>query len=180
MSTLSRRSTLVALACLPLSAIAQTSAQPSELSALPGARLRGQGRLTFLGLNVYSAKLWVTDGFAPDNFINHPVALELEYARSLVGSLIAERSLTEMKRVGEVPADKAEPWLAAMSKTFPDVNKGDRITGLHEPGEGMRFFFNGKPRGEIRDAAFARLFTGIWLSPRTSEPKLRQALLGST
>ena len=177
MSTVSRRSTLVALACLPFGAAAQT-AQPSELSALPGARLLGQGRLTFLGLNVYSAKLWVTDGFAPDNFINHPVALELEYARSLVGSLIAERSLTEMKRVGEVPADKAEPWLAAMTKLFPDVNKGDRITGLHQPGEGMRFFFNGKARGEVRDASFARLFTGIWLSPRTSEPKLRQALLG--
>ncbi|GAB4551626.1 MAG: chalcone isomerase family protein [Rhizobacter sp.] len=179
MSTLSRRSTLAALACLPFSTFAQTSPQPSELSALPGARLRGQGRLTFLGLNVYSAKLWVTDSFKPDDFISHPVALELEYARSLVGSLIAERSLTEMKRVGEVPAEKAEPWLAAMTQLFPDVNKGDRITGLHQPGEGMRFFFNGKPRGDVRDAAFARLFTGIWLSPRTSEPKLRQALLGS-
>ena len=179
MSSLSRRSTLAALASLPFSAFAQTSAQPSELSALPGARLRGQGRLTFLGLNVYSAKLWVTDGFKPDDFFSHPVALELEYARALVGSLIAERSLTEMKRVGEVPADKAEPWLAAMTQLFPDVDKGDRITGLHQPGEGMRFFFNGKPRGDIRDAAFARLFTGIWLSPRTSEPKLRQALLGS-
>lgn len=178
MSSLSRRSTLVALACLPFGAGSQTT-QPSELSALPGARLLGQGRLTFLGLNVYSAKLWVTDGFKPDDFISHPVALELEYARSLVGSLIAERSLTEMKRVGEVPADKADSWLASMAKIFPDVDKGDRITGLHQPGEGMRFFFNGKPRGDIRDAAFARLFTGIWLSPRTSEPKLRQALLGS-
>ncbi len=178
MNTLSRRSTLVALACLPLGALAQTT-PPSELSALPGARLLGQGRLTFLGLSVYSARLWVTDGFKPDNFINHPVALELEYARSLVGSLIAERSLTEMKRVGDVPADKAELWLAAMTKTFPDVNKGDRITGLYLPGEGMRFFFNGKPRGDILDPAFARLFTGIWLSPRTSEPKLRLALLGS-
>ena len=177
MSTLSRRSTLVALACLPLGVLAQT-APPSELSALPGARLLGQGRLTFLGLSVYGAKLWVTDGFKPDNFINHPVALELAYARSLVGSLIAERSLTEMKRVGEVPADKAETWFAAMTKIFPDVNKGDRITGLHQPGEGMRFFFNGQPRGDIRDPAFGRLFTGIWLSPRTSEPKLRQALLG--
>lgn len=178
MNTLSRRSTLVALACLPFGVAAQT-ARPSELSALPGARLLGQGRLTFLGLNVYSARLWVTEGFKPDDFISHPVALELEYARSLVGSLIAERSLTEMKRVGEVPADKAELWLASMTKIFPDVNKGDRITGLQQPGEGMRFFLNGKPRGDIRDAAFARLFTGIWLSPRTSEPKLRQALLGA-
>ena len=36
---------------------------------------------------------------------------------------------------------------------------------------------NGKPTGEIRDAEFARLFFGIWLSPKTSEPELRAALL---
>ena len=30
----------------------------------------------------------------------------------------------------------------------------------------------------MRDAEFARLFFGIWLSPRTSEPALREALLG--
>ena len=30
----------------------------------------------------------------------------------------------------------------------------------------------------MRDAEFTRLFFGIWLSPRTSEPRLREALLG--
>jgi hypothetical protein len=34
-------------------------------------------------------------------------------------------------------------------------------------------------RGDIRDAEFARLFFGIWLSPRSSEPAMRQALLGT-
>jgi hypothetical protein len=37
--------------------------------------------------------------------------------------------------------------------------------------------FNGQPLGEIRDAEFARRFFAIWLSPQTSEPKLRLALL---
>ena len=171
MSRLSRRNTLLALACLPLGAWAQ----PADL---PGARLLGQGKLTFLGLSVYSAKLWVTDAFKPDAFTESPVALELEYARSLDGPKIAERSLAEMKRVGKVPDDKATAWLAEMTKLFPDVNKGDRITGLFQPGEGMRFLLNDKPRGEVHDPAFAALFIGIWLSPRTSEPKLRLALLG--
>jgi len=172
MAGLSRRTALLGLACLPW----QVGAQPAEL---PGTRLLGQGKLTFFGLNVYSAKLWVTEAFQPDDFARHPVALELEYARSLVGQQIAERSLAEMKKVGEVPDDKAAPWLAAMAQIFPDVNKGDRITGIYQPGEGMRFLLNGKPRGEVRDTAFARLFIAIWLSPRTSEPKLRQALLGT-
>jgi hypothetical protein len=45
------------------------------------------------------------------------------------------------------------------------------------PGVATRYFVNGKFTGEIRDAEFTRLFFGIWLSPRTSEPRLRQALL---
>jgi hypothetical protein len=168
---LTRRTALLGLAGLPL----HGWAQPTEL---PGARLLGQGKLTFFGLNVYSAKLWVTDAFQPEDFVRHPLALELEYARSLVGQQIAERSLVEMRRAGEVPDDKASSWLAAMAQIFPDVNKGDRLTGVYQPTEGMRFLLNGKPRGDVRDVAFARLFIGIWLSPRTSEPKLRQALLG--
>jgi hypothetical protein len=178
MAGLSRRSTLLALAWLPW---ARANAQPVELGTeIPGARLLGQGKLTYFGLNVYGAKLWVTEGFQADDFARRPLALELEYARSLVGKLIAERSLVEMKKIGKVGDDKSAAWLAAMTQTFPDVAKGDRITGVHKPEEGMRFFFNGKPSGEIRDPEFARLFVGIWLSPRTSEPQLRQALLGNS
>ena len=40
------------------------------------------------------------------------------------------------------------------------------------------FFLNGQPRGDAPEAEFARLFFGIWLSPRSSEPALREALLG--
>jgi hypothetical protein len=34
--------------------------------------------------------------------------------------------------------------------------------------------------GEVADAEFANLFFGIWLSPRTSAPGFRQALVGDT
>jgi hypothetical protein len=39
-------------------------------------------------------------------------------------------------------------------------------------------YFNGKPTAAINDKAFARLFFGIWLSPKTSAPGLRNALIG--
>ncbi len=178
---LSRRSMLhAALAALGAGGLSfGAQAQPAELNGrLAGARLQGQGRLTYFGLHVYDAKLWVPDGFKADDPLHTPLALELIYARELVGQRIAERSLAEMKKVGEVMADQSEPWLAAMAKTFPDVKKGDRLSGLYEPGTGMRFFFNGTACGDVRDPAFARRFIDIWLSPRTSEPALRLALLG--
>jgi hypothetical protein len=132
--------------------------------------------MTFFGLHVYDISLWAGEGFV--DYPQSPLALEIDYARTLYGKLIADRSMTEMKRAGDIPDDKAERWLDAMRKTFPDVAKGDRITGVFEPGVSAKFFFNGQPRGEIRDAEFAQRFFGIWLSPKTSEPKLRDALLG--
>ena len=175
---LHRRRLLAAAGVLasPLTGWANTP--PPELrEELPAARLAGQGRLRFFGLSVYDARLWLTTAPGPEPWVQ-PLALELAYTRDLVGAQIAERSLTEMRRVGEVSPPQAERWLAQMRQLFPDVRAGDRITGVHRPGEGARFFLNGRRLGEVADAAFARLFFAIWLSPRTSEPGLRAQLLG--
>ena len=152
---------------------------PEVRTDLPGALLQGQGRLRFLGLLVYDIRLWLQVPLRGEEVLQHIAALEIEYARQLTGSLIAERSLVEMQRVGDVPAGDGERWLAVMKRLFPDVQAGDRITGVHRPGEGVRFHVNGRLVGEVRDAAFARLFFGIWLSPRTSQPQLRAALIGA-
>ncbi|MFT3953866.1 MAG: chalcone isomerase family protein [Piscinibacter sp.] len=173
-----RRLLLLGLALAPLGVRADT-APPAEVDGeLAGARLLGSGRLTFLGLHIYDARLWAADGFAADSFERHPIALELIYGRTLYGRLIAERSLDEMKRIGGFSDEQGERWLASMKQTFPDVAKGDRITGVQRPQEAARFFLNGALRGELRDPEFTRRFFGIWLSPQTSEPKLRQSLLG--
>ena len=66
-----------------------------------------------------------------------------------------------------------------MKELFPDVSEGDRITGVKRPGEATRVFFNGSLRGELRDADFTRMFFGIWLRPQSSEPAMRDALLGA-
>jgi hypothetical protein len=162
-------------------AVSASTPPPEVAEALPQARLQGSGRLRFLGLRVYDARLWVAGppvADTPDGWHALPLALELQYLRRLVGRQIAERSLEEMRRQAEIAPADAERWLAAMKQIFPDVVDGDRLTGLHLPGQGLRFLFNGQLRGEVMEPAFARLFLGIWLSPRTSEPALRAALLG--
>ena len=176
-----RRHCLLALAAAPVGLLqAQpVPAVPPELTGeLNGARLQGSGNMRFLGLHIYDARLWVGAQPVTGEWSALPFALELQYARSLKGEQIAERSLKEMQRQGEIPEIAAERWLGNMKQLFPDVNAGDRITGLNVPGGGARFFVNGSFRGEPREADFARLFFGIWLSPRTSEPALRETLLG--
>ena len=154
------------------------SARPAELlEALPQGKLLGGGRLRVFGFQVYDARLWAAPGFRVDSFASQALALELSYLRAFEGQAIAERSITEMRRAAPVSDDLAEQWLAALRRVLPDVKKGDRIMGVHRPGVGAAFWMNGKPLGEIRDAAFAKRFFGIWLAPGTSEPGLRNALL---
>lgn len=183
MTTDPRRRMLLAAALLASAGAraqspAATGVPPELAGELPGARLLGGGTLRFFGLHVYDARLWVGAQPPGADWAASPFALELIYARSLTGEKIAERSLTEMQRQGEIAAPVAERWLGNMKQLFPDVNAGDRITGLNLPGTGARFFVNGQLRGEPREADFARMFFGIWLSPRTSEPAMREQLLG--
>ena len=172
-----------ALACVaPGAAWPQTpllpAALPVEVAAeLPDALWSGSARLRFFGFDVYDSRLWVAPGFKAAQFEQHGLALELSYLRALSGRDIAERSLKEMKRAGDLSAAQSQRWLAALQDAIPDVKAGDRITGLHTPSVGARFWHNGQPRPPVRDPEFSRLFFGIWLSSATSEPALRSGLL---
>ncbi len=190
MRVLSRRAALRALTCsMAAAALPQALANagsgaralttpPTEvLRELPDARLYGSGRLRRSFFHVYDARLWTQPGFEIARFSQLPLALELQYGRELVGSLIAERSIEEMQRAAEITPAQQRVWLAAMQRCFPDVVEGDRMTGVQLPGTAARFFVNGAFVGEVRDAEFTRLFFGIWLAPTTSEPELRAALL---
>lgn len=164
--------------CLALAGGSAAWAQPAVVSAaVPQARLVGEGRLTFFGLNVYDAKLWAAPGFEGTSFERQPFALELVYLRSLKGELIAKRSIKEMKPLTGYDAGREAAWLARMTELFPDVQANDSLVGIHLPGIGARFVLNGQLRGQVDDPLFSRLFFGIWLSPQTSEPQLRQQLL---
>ncbi|MES2980657.1 MAG: chalcone isomerase family protein [Pseudomonadota bacterium] len=154
------------------------SANPPEVSAaLPQAQWVGKARLKVWGFDIYDATLWSAPGFSAARYASHPLALELVYLRDFAAADIAERSIKEMRRSGNFTTAQAATWMEAMRKVFPDVKKGDRILGQHRPGVGTVIWFNGKLSGEIADPEFSRLFFGIWLSPGTSEPAMRAALL---
>ena len=156
----------------------QVAPQAVSHPQLAGSRLQGEATLRFWGLRIYTARLWALPSFHANPTPAQPVVLELEYLRDLKGSAIAERSLQEMKRAGTFTESQAQRWLADMQRIFPDVKSGDRLSGLHQPGRAAVFWYNGRPAGQIDDAEFARLFFAIWLAPTTSEPDMRQALLG--
>ena len=167
--------TLLALAvaaALAIPAIAST--RPPELgNTITAEQPYGSGQLRWLVFTAYDAALW-TD--APRWSMNAPFALTLRYRMSFTTGELVERTIEEMDRVS--PSNDAHAKFAQqLSRAFPAVSDGDRITALYVPGQPVRFFHNGRATAEMADPGFADPFFGIWLSPRTSEPRLREALL---
>lgn len=176
--TITHATSADAQASRPVAATAD-DIRPELRELLPQNTLIGKSRLTYWGFQVYDARLWAMPGFKADSLAGQPFALELAYLRDFDNVDVAERSITEMRRSAAIDEVQAKAWTAEMLRVLPSVKKGDRVMGVNKPGTGAMFLVNGKPSGEIRDAEFARLFFGIWLSPATSEPQLRAALLGN-
>lgn len=172
---------LFALTSAWMPTLVQASApEPTVIAALQGKQGTDKVRLRVWGFEVYDARLFTVNGFNAEQFGDHRFGLELSYLRSFKGSDIAQRSIDEMRNVTEVTPAQADGWLKAMSAIFPDVQRGDRITGVHLPGSGARFYLNDRLLGDIADEAFSRSFFGIWLSPKTSQPRMRETLIGQT
>jgi Chalcone isomerase-like len=170
----------VFLPATALFSLTNAAPAPAEVAqAINGVQSVGQSRLVVFGFNIYDAKLWAGENFSATSYNKEPFALELRYLRNFSGSMIAERSLKEMRRLSPVSDEKAAQWLESMKRTFPDVKKGDLLTGIHRPDGSASFILNGKPIGEVKDADFTRLFFGIWLSPKTSQPMMRNELIGA-
>jgi hypothetical protein len=140
------------------------------------AKVAGPGRMTWYGFHVYDAHLYVPRGFDASAPLRQPFALELTYARKLDGRAIADTSRDEIARMGFGTEELRERWHTQMTAVFPDVDKGQKITGVNVPGVGARFYYDGRFRGAIADPEFARAFFSIWFDERTRAPRLRDVL----
>lgn len=153
------------------------AAETTAAAALSGKQTVGSSLFRYWGFEVYVASLYTEADFSAERYAQQRFALELQYRRNFKGSDISQRSIDEMQGIAPLTPQQSADWKAAMDRVFPDVAPGDRLLGVHQPGGGARFFHNGRLRGSIDDPLFAERFFGIWLSPRTSAPKLREALI---
>ncbi len=143
---------------------------------LTGLAKRGEATMRFFGLKVYDVRLWTQ--MKPFSHAE-PFAVELVYDMSLSGKDIAERSVTEMRAQGYNDESKLKRWGEQMAKIFPDIKQGDTLIGLSIPAKEARFYTREKLIAVVPDPEFAKAFFDIWLSEKSSEPKLRLRLLGT-
>ena len=151
--------------------------KPKEVEAITKAEKPvGHGIYSYLWMDVYEAALWSESG---EWDVNKPFALTIVYNYSIESDDFVDRTIEEMRDIEHLPQRLETIYRKELPQLFPDVKRGDRITAISVPNKGVLFFHNSQPTGMLREIQFSRRFFDIWLSPETSDPELRKALLGT-
>ncbi len=135
----------------------------------------GQARLEFMIWPIYDSRLYSVDGNYQEGQL--PLRLEIQYLRDVDAEDLVKHTQSEWQRQG-LSHGGEQQWLATLSRLLPSVRKNDVLTLVVDEQGSSAFSVNGEPLGQIDDPHFGQHFLAIWLSPDTSRPELRQALLG--
>ncbi len=127
----------------------------------------------------YVAALYLDDEDAAAKVLSDvPKRLEISYFWEIEGEKIASAG-EELVARNVAPDELAElrPQLSAIRALYDDVRPGDRYALTYVPGTGTELSLNGKVKGLIPGAEFARAYFAIWLGEEPIDASLKEQLL---
>lgn len=142
----------------------------------PSLQLVGEARLSVLFWDVYDSRLYTEDGRYDEG--QRPLRLEIRYLMEIKADALVEQTAKEWRHLNFDHPNR-DDWLTQLNQLWPDVDKGDTITLELDENNRSLFYLNGMLLGDMQDPDFGEHFVAIWLSPDTSRPRVREALLGS-
>lgn len=140
-------------------------------------KLVGQGQFSYLFWDLYKAELYTSDGRWNNYQQSSPVVLKLTYQRDISKADFIEATVDQWEHLQGKVSGQHKNWANQLDKLWTDVKKGDQLSCVLLPDGTVQFYFNDKLLGDVTDPAFGPAFLDIWLSERTSAPKLRRDLL---
>ena len=142
---------------------------------LQDLRLVGEAQLRVFFWRIYDSSVYTTSGSYEG--VEPGLALKIEYRRAIDGDEFISRTGEEWEKLGLL-SDESSEWLAKLEEFLPSVIKGDVI--ILKVGDNLEsvFHYNFERIGEIKTPQFTRDFLSIWLSEKSSYPKLQQQLIG--
>ncbi len=152
----------------------QVSANPTseDINAMP---VVGQAKLRVAFWNIYEARLRAPAGrYSPEQ--TH--ALVLTYLRDFSKKNLIKETKKQLEHIGLGDHANIDTWLTRLDELWVDVEENESITLYVDQSKHAHFFHNHHWLGKIADPEFSAAFAGIWLSERSSEPKLREQLIG--
>jgi hypothetical protein len=161
---------------LALPAAAQTQIVPQEVAAsVNSAKERGRAQVRWLGLKIYTARLFTTDGEAFD--WTRSFALELTYDRRFSAASLSRASGKELARLEGRQSDHPE-ILQKLAICYQDVKAGDRFVALGRAKDQVDFLLNGRQTCQLKHDNIRQRLLSIWLSDDARDPDLSRQLRG--
>ncbi len=139
-------------------------------------QLLGSAKFSVLFWDIYQSILLTTDGQPPFSHTCQHALFEIHYLRDISKAELLENTLSQWRHLALDEDDYIE-FLPLLAGIWPDIKAGDQLSMLSQANS-TTFYLNRHRIGVIDSATFAQLFLAIWLDENTSEPKLRQQLLG--
>ena len=141
-------------------------------------KLLGQAKFSVLFWDIYNSKLLTTDGEQPFSSACQSSLFEIHYLRDISKKELLDNTVKQWRHLA-LDETKYKAYVPLLAAIWPDLKAGDRLAMLNQTGT-TDFYLNSKKIGEIESIDFAKTFLRIWLDENTSEPKLRQQLLGDS
>jgi len=135
----------------------------------------GEGTLKVFFMEIYDLRL-ITD--SPTFSWQNKFKLDFIYTRDLKKESVIKSSIKELRRQSSVSESDMESWQGYLEQSIKPVQEGTHATVLWNPEGHIIFHYENSDPITIKDEGFARAFLNIWLGEETSQPKLRNQLLG--
>ena len=145
-----------------------------EVISFEGYHQLGQARFSILFFDIYRSRLFIKNERFNQN--SKPYIFEITYLKDITNKDLVERTIEQWQHLS-VDKMRYQQYIPKLLTLWPNITASDKLALLVHDKKSV-FYYNNRFLGEISDSEFGDLFLDIWLSPQTSQPKLRQQLLG--
>ncbi len=152
----------------------RTSAGPTLLV------LKGAGLKKFLGIQVVTVAFYMPARLSSQLALTDiPKRLEVVYLQNIPQEELQRATSKGIrKNISKEEYLRLQPKIEAVNSMYPDVRKGDKITVVYTPQDGLKLSVNEVYKGTVPGADIARAFFAIWVGEAPVDAAMKAILLG--
>ena len=135
----------------------------------------GEAKLSILFWDIYEARLFNDTGVFIG--VTPPLQLQLTYLIDIEGDELANETKKQWQKMG-IYKESDEQWLGELKLIFPDISENDTLTFTFELDNGASLTFNNVLIHQFEPSPQVGKFLAIWLSEKSTHPKVRDKLVG--
>ena len=142
----------------------------------------GVREATILKVNVYVAGLYLPERSKnPGEILDRDdiKVLHMRFVRGVDRDDVVSAFSDGFKNNAGDAVPALRPRIRQLESWLPSFADGDTLTMTYVPGKGTFIAVNGRSKGTIEGADFARALFAIWLGPKPPNSGLKRGLLGS-